>query len=61
MTKYKNLLEEAVKSWESEIKQLNHEAEWIREEAKSSTVIRISIKHKKELIENAKILLKEIA
>lgn len=56
--KTKTLLEEAIKSWHAEIKDLNHAAEWIRDgEAQYGK----AIIHKKELIEDAKILIKEIA
>ncbi len=57
--KIKNLLEEAVKSWELEIKELRHTASWIREETHTTTNIKDCIKHKKELIEDAKLILKE--
>lgn len=56
--KTKTLLEEAIKSWHAEIKDLKHTAEWVRDgESQYGT----AIVFKKELIEDAKILLKEIA
>jgi hypothetical protein len=53
------LLEEAIKAWELEIQELKHTAEWINEETNTHINLKNSIKHKKELIESAKIILKE--
>ena len=58
-TKIKSLLEEAIKSWELEIKELKHMTDWIREEADTSVNLRECMKHKKELIEEARSVLKE--
>jgi hypothetical protein len=56
--KTKTLLEEAIKSWRAELKDLNHAAEWTRN---GEAQYRNDINRKKELIEDATILIKEIA
>jgi hypothetical protein len=55
--KTKTLLEEAIKSWCAEIKELNHTSEWVsdKENQYGKAII-----FKKKLIEDAKILIKEI-
>jgi hypothetical protein len=57
--KIQTLLEEAIKAWELEIRELKHTAEWINEETNTHVNLKNSIKHKKELIDSAKIILKE--
>jgi hypothetical protein len=55
--KTKTLLEEAIKSWHAEIKDLKHTSEWVHDK---DNKYGSAIVHKKELIEDARILLKEI-
>jgi len=49
------ILEEAIKSWTDQIKEIKKSSEWFDENSPLGRQMTSSIKHKKELIECAKI------